>query len=65
MRFYRPKDGDTRVRTFFAIFPVRCNNEIRWLEMVSVSEKFSNHGYWIYMNFIDDVRKSNADNNIN
>jgi hypothetical protein len=29
-----------RVREFFALFPVKLNNEIKWMEVVSVREEF-------------------------
>lgn len=44
MRFNvkRYKDGQTRVKTFFAWLPVYTEDgEVRWLEKVSVKQKFN------------------------
>lgn len=34
------KEGETRTQTWFAIWPVKIGNEIRWLERVTVEWKY-------------------------
>jgi hypothetical protein len=58
MRFRQPNIGDKRIRSFFALFPVRCytTNEIRWMETVTVLEKYVQGigpGYWAIEKFND------------
>lgn len=55
------RDGDKRVRKFFAFFPVcvwgRTEAETRWLQRVTVLEKFVvswSDSYWITLKFIDE-----------
>ena len=58
MRWKTPKPGDTRVVKRFAFFPICINGEVRWLEMVSIRQRFwigsvtGNH-YWDDMYFVD------------
>ena len=60
MRFKENKDGDTKIKKFFAIFPIKIDDETRWLEIVKVQYKFihmqshklSYSGYWTYFNGI-------------
>lgn len=57
---FKNQTGGTRTRTFFAFFPVRAehNNviETRWLETVTVYEKYVEgdfYSYWQTIKFID------------
>lgn len=59
MKFKKQTSG-TRTRTFFAFFPVRAENnnvlETRWLETVTVYEKYVDgdfYSYWQAIKFID------------
>lgn len=36
----QPKANSFRVRSWFAIFPVKIGQEIRWLETVSVRQRY-------------------------
>jgi hypothetical protein len=59
MRFYSkyPKNGEKRIRTFFAFFPVSCGEETRWLEHVCIEQSYwSGWGDagWSNVRFIDD-----------
>lgn len=40
MKFYTPTTGDTRVVEKFAIFPIKCNGEVRWLEKVKYHQTY-------------------------
>lgn len=59
MRFYnnpQPKSGDTRYRNFFALWPVACGNETRWLEFVCLEQSYWSGTYdseWSNERFID------------
>jgi len=46
MRFYNHNvvSGETRVKQFFAFFPVTIKKETRWLEKVIIEQKYSL--YW-------------------
>jgi hypothetical protein len=55
MRFYdekRPKEWATRKVKFFAFLPVRCSNELRWLEAVEI-EQFYHSGKWENNKFLN------------
>jgi hypothetical protein len=62
MRFNKRvfRDGDTRVVTFFAWFPVFEDAEfwcqMRWLETVTVKQRFLGFGHDVWLNeeFIDE-----------
>jgi len=50
-----PKDGDTRIRKYFAIFPAKIGDELRWFEMLTVQQKYIwswYEGWWYNKNFI-------------
>lgn len=36
MKWYKPAYGSTKTRSWFALFPIRIDNEVRWLEKVTV-----------------------------
>lgn len=43
MRFYHnlsPESGQLRQRRLFALLPITIDNETRWLEMVTIEERF-------------------------
>ena len=44
--------GLTRTRSWFAFVPVWIKDEVRWLEIVTVKQKYS-YG-WINIHFIDE-----------
>ncbi len=55
-----PKSGETRISTFFTWFALQIGDEIRWLETVTVEERFSISkltefygGDWTPIRFID------------
>jgi hypothetical protein len=39
----KPTRGDARIKTWFALWPVTLNNEVRWLERVKVLQKFDEY----------------------
>ena len=39
----RPRSGDWRVKTKFAFLPIRIENETRWMEKVSLRQKYQSH----------------------
>lgn len=39
-----PKDGDIQIRKFFAWFPIRIQNETRWLEQVKIEQHYFDGG---------------------
>jgi len=39
MKIKRKKEGDIRIRRFFALFPVFCGDDCRWLEWVKVKQE--------------------------
>ena len=52
MRFYKPKQGEVRTVSYFALLPIRIDNETRWLEEVRVRQIF-NRGIWEDIGFVD------------
>jgi hypothetical protein len=65
MRWIRPnyRDGDTRIHTFFAWFPVSVKKddicETRWLTMVTVEQRLYcdwPYYYWINSEFIGEKK---------
>ncbi len=74
MRWYKNKDGKRRKRKFFALFPIQCKRECRWMEMVTISEIYiSDWDRWIIEKFIDDdyddlnpiIKESPIENGLN
>lgn len=54
MRWYFPEHGDRRTESYFALFPVRIGQEVRWLEKVRVMTVWrSNEGRWVEIEFLD------------
>ena len=54
--------GDRRIKTFFALFPVRLwwtynISEIRWLEVVTVEQEYDYRKGWVTIRFVDEVVK--------
>lgn len=50
------RNGDRRTITEFALFPIEINKEVRWLEFVSITQKYnlnfySNTGWWCDIHF--------------
>ena len=57
-----PKDGDERVVKKFALFPMFCEGEVRWLEKVTAEQKFEydagdEFNRWHNKKFVDDKQK--------
>ena len=62
-----PKVGELRTATWFALFPVKLYDEIRWLETVSVEQMFTEHFHgfedgnshsWDNIRFVDKPDKA-------
>ena len=56
------KSGDTRIITKFLLMPRTDGKEVRWLEYVTMEEKFHPGGYyenpyWECVRFIDDTNE--------
>jgi len=61
MRFNRYNLNQQRVRTWFAIFPVSIDGEIRWLERVYVLQEWyapRNRWGWYNQKFVEKGYKS-------
>lgn len=43
MRFKRKKKSGRVIERFFAFFPIRIGDEVRWLEMVNIKYKYENY----------------------
>lgn len=62
MRWTIPNNNDTKIKRKFALFPIKINNEVRWLERVTVKYRY---GYsteiglfgWFPIEFIDKDNK--------
>jgi len=46
----KPTTNEERTRTFFALFPIKCQKEYRWLEIVTVTQKYLGNK-WISTHF--------------
>ena len=48
MRFYTKGTGDTREVTKFALFPIKVDGVIYWLEKITIHQSFntSKYGKW-------------------
>ncbi|MDU4953778.1 hypothetical protein HF846_04140 [Clostridium cadaveris] len=47
MRFRVPRNGDSRVKTKFAILPITINGDMRWLEKVKIRQYYNEYyGKW-------------------
>jgi hypothetical protein len=44
--------NDRRTKCFFALFPVRVDREIRWLELVKVVQMYDGY-YWRSIKFLN------------
>lgn len=66
MRWRSPEHGDSRQRTWFALFPVHANGEWRWLERVRCEQVYQvgvfGDSWWSNARFIDDAGKTTAAN---
>lgn len=54
MKWYKTAPGSTKIRSRFALFPIRIDNEVRWLEKVTV--KYFYDGFmnkWRPYEFVD------------
>ena len=52
------KEYERHVIRKFAFFPIRIDNEIRWLEFVNIEAyywlgRFTSNKYWEYERFVD------------
>ena len=52
MRWRTPKCGDKKTVTKFAFFPIQIDNEVRWLEKVTIEMEYR-ITMWHLMKFID------------
>lgn len=59
-----PNNQDTKIERKFALFPIRIDEEVRWLEFVTIKYRFYNRYYyrelglyekdvWIKESFVD------------
>lgn len=54
MKWYKPTHGSTKTRSRFALFPIRIENEVRWLEKVTVKYSYDGIvGKWRPYEFVD------------
>lgn len=58
MRFQAAINGSRRKITFFAIFPVKIGREIRWLEVVTIEQRFGFDERWHTQEFIDKPQEA-------
>lgn len=49
--------GTVRTHYFFAWWPVKINNECRWLEYVHVVQRLGWYRTWVNINFLDNDKK--------
>lgn len=42
MRWNKPEDGEVKIKRKFAMLPIRIDDEIRWLEWVTVKYVYYN-----------------------
>jgi len=61
MRWIMAQEGDSRIKSWFAIVPVEIGNEVRWFERVSVKQVYNKsiYGgrvvfYWADVEFVDE-----------
>lgn len=61
MKWIVAKEGDTRIKPWFAFFPVEIGNEVRWFERVYVKQVYTKsiYGgrvvfYWADVEFVDE-----------
>ena len=57
MRFDRPYYHEHRTRRWFALLPVTCGRETRWLDWVTVEQHYLPYAYlfaWHNEKFIDE-----------
>ena len=59
MRWRTPKMGDKKIVTKFAFFPIRIDDEVRWLEKVAIEMEYG-ITMWIPTKFIDDDGGNNV-----
>lgn len=64
MRYTKPSNGDKKVKTFFAILPVRVDKETRWFEWVTVGYTYKVYPWtggsgWESTCFIDERGEEN------
>lgn len=52
MRWKVRKYGDRRIYTWFAFLPVNIGGEVRWLELVTVEQKYL-FSHWSNEEFVD------------
>lgn len=58
-----PEPGDTRIRSFFAFLPISIGMEGRWLEKVTILERFQQTSTpyeleWTPVRFVDDTEQA-------
>lgn len=57
MRWTSPREGDVRVKKWFAFLPAKAGEEYRWLETVTVEQKYyigCGSNYWRNLRFIEE-----------
>lgn len=62
MKWKIPNINDIKIKRKFALFPIKINNEVRWLEWVVVKYRYDyNEDTWLYswmpIEFIDKDNK--------
>ena len=60
MRWSNPKNGDVRTIAKFALLPIFANGEWRWMERVTIEQKFKSDEFvcnWVNTRFIDKKPK--------
>ncbi len=59
MRWREPRDGDTRVRRGFLLFPKTISGETRWLEWARWQERYeaSYESWWMAVAWVDGDRR--------
>lgn len=54
-KWKNPEDWDTRIKTWFALWPVIIENECRWLETVTIKQRYLVG--WYNVEFVDEETK--------
>lgn len=50
---YNHREGETRIIKRFLLFPTEIKNEVRWLEIATIYQKYLRIGGWRDVKFID------------
>lgn len=69
MKWHRPQDGDERTLRRFALLPVWDDDDIYWLEWVTIYQSYDNlfhkPGKWVTHQVIGDSDNGSEDNTRN